>query len=139
MKKLLAIFIFLICSNIFGQIVKFKSEGFAIVKKMNGKFNFPKFENDDTLIVLNLNEDKMTLYRSEYETIFDIYKTEKKVYLENGDEMKNYYAIDEDGLKCKIMFIYISTPNEKRNYNRQIYIIYENTQAIFNVNNIYKK
>ena len=132
MKKFLLLFT-LISHFWYSQSIDFKAEGFAISKKINGKFELPTFEKDNSLIVLDSTNDQLIFFRKKTLKI-SILKADKTQYLSNGDELKQMYGIDEENNLCKIRFISIKEKHPKRKYDRQIYVEFDSIMFIFNVN-----
>ena len=114
------------------QVYKFKSTSYALQKEDELE-DFPKFMEDYSLIVLNIEKRQIRIYGKE-ELVFDLIAGQKSMKLTNGDTKQEYTGIDSDGLKCKLTFFTIVAKNSLRNYDRQLYIDYSNARIILNLN-----
>ncbi|MBP6378400.1 MAG: hypothetical protein KA289_03380 [Kaistella sp.] len=114
------------------QVYKFKSTSYALQKEDELE-DFPKFMEDNSLIVLNIEKRQIRIYGKE-ELVFDLIAGQKSMKLTNGDTKQEYTGIDSDGLKCKLTFFTIVAKNSLRNYDRQLYIDYSNARIILNLN-----
>ena len=114
------------------QVYKFKSTSYALQKEDELE-DFPKFMEDNSLIVLNIEKRQIRIY-GKAELVFDLIAGQKSMKLTNGDTKQEYTGIDSDGLKCKLTFFTIVAKNSLRNYDRQLYIDYSNARIILNLN-----
>ena len=114
------------------QVYKFKSTSYALQKEDELE-DFPKFMEDNSLIVLNIEKRQIRIYGKE-ELVFDLIAGQKSMKLTNGDTKQEYTGIDSDCLKCKLTFFTIVAKNSLRNYDRQLYIDYSNARIILNLN-----
>ena len=114
------------------QVYKFKSTSYALQKEDELE-DFPKFMEDNSLKVLNIEKRQIRIYGKE-ELVFDLIAGQKSMKLTNGDTKQEYTGIDSDGLKCKLTFFTIVAKNSLRNYDRQLYIDYSNARIILNLN-----
>ena len=114
------------------QVYKFKSTSYALQKEDELE-DFPKFMEDNSLIVLNIEKRQIRIYGKE-ELVFDLIAGQKSMKLTNGDTKQEYTGIDSDGLKCKWTVFTIGAKNSLRNYDRQLYIDYSNARIILNLN-----
>ena len=78
--------------------------------------DWTKWEETNILIVINLNDERITIFAKETHYL-DIYNSE--IDKSGGNQTLFFWTIDEDGTKCRVRFIYF----EDEDY-RQIYIDY---------------
>lgn len=137
MKTSFTIFLLLVLNFttlLTAQVYKFKSTSYALQKEEELE-NFPKFMEDNSLIVLNIEKKQIRIY-GKAELVFDLIAGKKPMKLTNGDTTQEYTGIDSDGLKCKLTFFTIVGKHPQRNYDRQLYIEYSNARIILNLNQV---
>lgn len=129
MKKITVIFFLLISSSVFCQIVKYTSFEFGVSEKVDGYFYSPKFEKQQTIIVLDAKQSTLSFFgRTEFRV--DIYKAGKNYNLKNGDQIIEFYVIDDEGKKCLARLRALKDKSQR--YTHQISLIYSNMQVVYN-------
>ena len=113
-KKLFVLVFFMICFNAKSQVNKYRavSAGFSIMEKGY----YPNFMKDNSIIILSIDEKKMTIYHNdETESNYHFLK----VLGTETDKEKNIIgrilSIDDDGKKCEIILIELSKSNYEKN------------------------
>lgn len=138
-NKIFVVLLSFFCSILFSQVHTFRATSYAMQRNNQFDNEYPKFEPDNSLVILNIEEKKLAIYgKDETEMILNLINGNKSEKLTNGDTLQVYTAVDSDGIKCKISFFTIYEYNPKRNYTRQIYIEYkkQKIRIIMNVNKI---
>jgi hypothetical protein len=131
MKNIILILFLLINSSAFCQIAKYKSFETGISRKVNGNFYTPKFEKEQTIIVLDTKQSTLSFFgKKEFKV--DIYKGGENYLLKNGDEIMEFYAIDAEGKKCLVRLRVLKNPAAPTNYTNQIWLVYDDLQIIYN-------
>lgn len=87
--------------------------------------NWSDWEQTNVLIVINLEDERVTIFAKETHYL-DIYKSDTD---ESGGKSTLYFwAVDEDGINCRIRFIYY----EDEDY-RQLYIDYSDLIVAYSI------
>ena len=112
-KIILVTLIFLISNVCISQVKKFKimSVGSIVYDERTKEWNLSgEKESVDVLGVVNLDEDRVTLY---YDTIlvFDLIETKEMVTDKDGDDIFEYVSIDNKGNKCRLRFAKLYSQN----------------------------
>lgn len=108
----------------------FKSIGYAITDKKIEKVKNIDFVKDDSILYLDLDNEIFVISNVENRVFYLTDFSPPTVY-SNGDIITEFYAYDKNDKKYKIRFIEIKEIDERRNYNLQIYLDYENTLEVF--------
>lgn len=125
MKRFTSLFVIMLLSiSISAQVHHFKSEYLAIKVENN---EWTDWEETEVLIVVNLNEDKMTIYSKERQDFSIVEEIESKTKQEY--KSTRLLAVDKDGLQCHVEIVY---------YNDSklvIYIRYLDVQIAYQIKN----
>ncbi len=125
-KALLLIFLFSVFySNCFSQeTIKFRAKYFSYKEyDRYGWSEWNEWKDVNILIVVNTEDDRITIFSSETQTL-DVYDFEESV---DGDNTTlRFKAIDQEGNNCRIRFVF----NEYDD-NRQLYVDYSNFTVVY--------
>jgi hypothetical protein len=131
MKTIILAFFLLINTSAICQVAKFKSFEAGISKKINGYFYSPKFKNEENIIIFDTKQGTLSFY-GQTDVTMDIYKNGENYHLKNGDEILEFYCIDNQGRKCLSRLKILKNPDPVKKYTYQISLEYDNLQFIFN-------
>jgi hypothetical protein len=127
MKKLLIIFALVMFFTGFGQINKLRTTGVAYkYKTTKGWSDWSNWKDISILILVNLNDLRITVYSKEVQT-FDII-TVSDTYKKDGVDTLDMYCVDSDGKK-----LIVSLTNDKEIH---LYIRYNDWQHVYSAYNL---
>lgn len=99
--------------------------------KYNDWSAWSKWEETNILIVIDIDDERITIFANETHYL-DVYDYESEKDYEKS--ILNFWAIDEDGNKCRVRFIYY----EEEDY-RQIYIDYPKFMVAYSIKPMFQK
>lgn len=126
----LLIIMFLLSSNVYSQVYKYRAQQFAIKSKndYNVWSKWSDWVDCDILIVDNTTKRKFTIYSKVIQD-FDIIQYFPEEVDSQGVKIFEMICIDQDGLRCHIRHRFI-----KNNYFiSQLYVDYSNISYVYNL------
>lgn len=110
------------------QIYDFKTSGYSVSEKTNGKWsNWSNFVKSSIIITLDGKKDRVVVNSQELQ-LFKITKYGDKIVTKN-DETIPLECVDNDGNRCSILIV----TRKKENNRKQFYINFDDIKFVYNV------
>lgn len=130
-KKIILILFTFISILSFSQVLKYKSVSWGWAPS-NSKY-FPKFSEDNSLIFVNVDDKKVSIFNDE-ETIFYIYKIEEPYINDAKDKFTFFRAARNNGEKVDLIIVDLYKYDEEHGCSKQFVIKDDLTYELYNVN-----
>jgi hypothetical protein len=119
-----------VTTSSFGQVLKLKSTAIAYqYQDENNQWEeWTDFEETSVLIVMNLNEERITIYSQETQ-VYDIVQSDGETKDSDGDEFLSLRCVNEDGINCTVRLATLYSDGGRS----QLYINFSNMVLVYNV------
>ena len=129
MKKYLFILLCLVSVTGYGQVLWFKTTGYAEATIVNSKYYWSDWQDSDMKLYIDLSKDQAVIYspRVQIYQVYGAYNNGDSYTDKSGGSNIMFYVIDQDYDKGTLRL------RVEKNGNSQIYIDFSNIAWVYNV------